>query len=64
MQSAQETVRAAPIFLLGRFAFAHITGALREAEHVRRCIELFYVVHFCHRLHALFRAIVHEIAIG
>ena len=46
-QSAGETVRAAAGFLLRRLAFACITGALREAEYARRCIELVYVVHFC-----------------
>ena len=46
LQSAGETVRAAAGFLLGKLAFACITGALREAEWARRCIELPYVVHF------------------
>jgi len=40
MQSARETVRAAAELLLEWLAFACITGALREAEYVRRCIEL------------------------
>src|SRR5215475_14533246 len=56
MQSARETVRAGARFLLGRLTFTYITGALREAEYVRRCIELSYVVHFCRRRHALLRS--------
>src|SRR5262249_36878874 len=46
--------RAAPVrrsgpsrvFSLERLAFACITRALHEPEYARRCIELFYVIHF------------------
>jgi hypothetical protein len=34
------------VFSLERLAFACITRALHEPEYARRCIELFYVIHF------------------